>query len=234
MSTEAGAPPAAATLRPPGQRKYRPVRNLTNTQGSSFRNVFMISPGMELGPRKLTEFTGIEQKTIRGGYLRDPRVPADTAMIIRYRSLNARPAEESLAARSRIEYRRQTRQRERCTRAVLARDPDGYLLELIESPKPEAAIGVTVSNPEATRRFYEDLLGFRIHTPARFETKALKLLGLTHGEYRVSSALVAWDFDPSGIPPSSETNPWSAARAGSVPYSGPRRAAIPVPCTRPG
>jgi catechol 2,3-dioxygenase-like lactoylglutathione lyase family enzyme len=76
------------------------------------------------------------------------------------------------------------------TRAAVARDPDGYLLELIESPKVGAAIGVTVANLEATRRFYEDLLGFKITSPAKFESKALKLVGLTQGEYRVSSALV--------------------------------------------
>jgi len=63
------------------------------------------------------------------------------------------------------------------TRAVVARDPDGYLLELIESPKAGAAIGVTVAILEATRRFYEGLLGFKITSPATFESKALESLG---------------------------------------------------------
>jgi predicted enzyme related to lactoylglutathione lyase len=75
-------------------------------------------------------------------------------------------------------------------RAIIARDPEGYLLELIESEPAESSVGITVASLENTRRFYEGLLGFKITSPAKYENEDLKLMGLTKGEYRVSSALV--------------------------------------------
>jgi catechol 2,3-dioxygenase-like lactoylglutathione lyase family enzyme len=181
MTTESGA--AATALRRPAKGAAG-LWNLTNTQGSSFRNVFMKLPGVELG-HELTEFTGIEQKAIRA----DLWDPGASVLILNVGNLDA-ALDLLKKSGGQIVSMEGKPVRVGGTRAVLARDPDGFLLELIESSKPERAIGVTVANLEATRRFYEDLLGFKIHTPARFENKALKLLGLTQGEYRVSSALV--------------------------------------------
>ena len=160
------------------------IWDLTNTHGSRFRNVFMTIPGVPFG-HELSEFWDIEQKTIRAS-LWDP----GATMLI----LNVDRLDASLDALKKAGGEIASGEGKPVsldgTRAVMARDPDGYLLELIESPKPGAAIGVTVANIEQTRHFYEDLLGFKIKSPTRFENKALKLVGLSGGEYRVSSALI--------------------------------------------
>ncbi len=179
-------PGATATpLRPRAEGSSDPVVwDLTNTHGSRFRNVFMRIPGVNFG-HELSEFTGIEQKAVRA----NPWDPGATMLIMNVGNLDAsldslkKAGGEVLSSEGKpVSYGG--------TRAVIVRDPDGYLLELIESPKAAAAIGLTVGDIEATRRFYEDFLGFRIESPARFEDKALKLVGLTQGQYRVSSALV--------------------------------------------
>jgi predicted enzyme related to lactoylglutathione lyase len=177
-----------ATPRPPRLRSEASadpiVWDLTNTHGSRFRNVFMTVPRVSVG-HELSEFSGIEQKAIRAN-LWDP----GATMLI----LNVDHLDTSLDALKKAGGEIVSGEGKPVsldgTRAVIARDPDGYLLELIESPKPGAAIGVTVANVEQTRRFYEDFLGFKIQSPARFENKALKIVGLSGGEYRVSSALI--------------------------------------------
>jgi len=160
------------------------IWDLTNTHGSRFRNVFMTIPGVPFG-HELSEFSGIEQEAIRAN-LWDP----GATMLI----LNVDNVDASLDA-----VKKQGGEIVSAggkpvsldgTRAVIVRDPDGYPLELIESSKPGAAIGVTVAKLEPTRQFYQDLLGFKIQSPVRFENKALKLVGLSGGEYRVSSALI--------------------------------------------
>jgi len=177
-----------ATPRPPRPRSEASadpiIWDLTNTHGSRFRNEFMTIPGVYFG-HELSEFSGVEQRAIRAN-LWDP----GATMLI----LNVDHLEASLDALKKAGGEIVSAEGKPVsldgTRAVIARDPDGYLLELIESPKPGAAIGVTVAKVEQTHRFYEDLLGFKIQSPVRFENKALKLAGLSGGEYRVSSALI--------------------------------------------
>ncbi len=182
----AAVPEATVTpLRPRVQGSQDPiVWDLTNTHGSRFRNVFMRMPGGDFG-HELSEFSEIDQKNIRAN-LWDPGA---TMLILNVSNLDASLDALKKAGGEVVSVDGKP-VRYGSTRAAIARDPDGYLLELIESPQTGAAIGVAVANLENTRRFYEDLLGFKIQSPAGFENKAVKLVGLTQGEYRVSSALV--------------------------------------------
>src|SRR5581483_6914781 len=160
------------------------VWDLTNTHGSQFRNVFMRIPGVDFG-HELAEFTGIDGRAQRA-HLWDPGA---TMLILNVPDLDLTVDRLKKAGGEIVSLGGQP-VKLGATRAVIARDPDGFLLELIESPSAGAAIGVTVADLAATRRFYEDLLGFKIQSPAGFEDKAIKFIGLTRGEYRVSTALV--------------------------------------------
>jgi catechol 2,3-dioxygenase-like lactoylglutathione lyase family enzyme len=176
---------APSPPRPRAEASADPIIwDLTNTYGSHFRNAFMTIPGVHFG-HELSEFSGIEQKAIRAN-LWDPGA---TMLILNVDRLDASLDALKKAGGEIVSGEGKPVSLDG-TRAVIARDPDGYLLELIESPTPGAAIGVTVANVEQTRRFYEDLLGFKINSPTRFENQALKLVGLSGGEYRVSSALI--------------------------------------------
>ena len=178
-------PGATATpLRPRAEGSSDPlVWDLTNTHGSRFRNAFMKIPGVEFG-HELSEFSGIDQTTILANLWN----PGATMLILNVASIDS--ALEALMKAGGDIVSIGGSARIANTRAVIGRDPDGYLLELIESPHPGGAIGLSVTNLEKTRRFYEDLLGFKIQTPAKFESNRREFLGLRRGEYRVSSALV--------------------------------------------
>jgi len=193
LNMQMASSPFGAAITPAGAAQPRPraegsqdplVWDLTNTRGSRFRNVFMRIPGVDFG-HELSEFSEIDRRPIRAN-LWDP----GATMLI----LNVANLDETLdrlkKAGGQIVTTGSKPVKLHGTRAVIVRDPDGCLLELIESPAPGAAIGLTVANMENTRRFYEDLLGFKLQSPAGFENRAVKLAGLTRGEYRVSSALV--------------------------------------------
>ena len=179
-------PAATATpLRPRAQGASDPlIWDLTGTRGSTFRNAFMKLSGAEFG-HELSEFTGIEQKQVRA----NAWDPGATMSIFYVRDLD-RVLAGLKSAGAEIVTRGGAPVRVGQARALVARDPDGHLLEVIESATSGAAIGLTVADLDATRRFYEGLLGFTIETPARFESDARGLLGMETGEYRVSAALV--------------------------------------------
>ena len=180
------APAATATpLRPRAEGGSDPlIWDLTGTRGSTFRNAFMKFSGAEFG-HELSEFTGIEQKQVRANVWD----PGATMSIFYVRDID-RVLAALKSAGAEIVTRGGVPVRAGQARAVVARDLDGHLVEAIESATPGASIRLTVKDLETTRRFYEDLLGFTVETPARFEREARGLLGMQTGEYRVSAALV--------------------------------------------
>jgi catechol 2,3-dioxygenase-like lactoylglutathione lyase family enzyme len=178
-------PPTPPVLRPRAQGGADPlVWDLTGTKGSTFRNAFMHLSGVPFG-HELSEFTGIPQRTVRAH-------PWDSGATISI--FHVPDLDRVMAALARDGAEIVTAGRRPVTvggtRAVVARDPDGHLVEVVESPTVGAAIGLTVASLAATRRFYGDLLGFVFETPTRFETEGRALLGMTGGEYRVSAARV--------------------------------------------
>ena len=182
----AAAPAApAAPLRPRAEASSDPlVWDLTGTHGSRFRSAFMRLPGAAFG-HELSEFTGIDQRTVRANIWD----PGATMSIFHVRDID-RVVTALKEAGAEIITRGGAPVRVGGVRAVVARDPDGHLVQAVESATSGAAIGITVADLAATRRFYEDVLGFRLETPAGFEREARDLLGMTTGEYRVSAALV--------------------------------------------
>jgi len=57
-------------------------------------------------------------------------------------------------------------------RVVVVRDPDGYLIELMESPEPAASMGLAVRDIQETAKFYHEMLGFEVRGLAEFPSDA--------------------------------------------------------------
>ena len=87
-------------------------------------------------------------------------------------------------------------------RSIMVRDPDGYILEVIQAPAaadaPEGnvhsvAMGLTVENMEATHQFYRDMLGFELTGKPEFSSNPaiLDMVGAPAGaEFRQMAGVV--------------------------------------------
>jgi catechol 2,3-dioxygenase-like lactoylglutathione lyase family enzyme len=171
------------------------VRELTNTAGSRFRTVFMRASNTPFG-LELSEFFDIPRRT-RAANPWDPG-----ASMLRF---DVRDLDEIL---TRLDYaeapivtlggRPLTT---RFGRAILIRDPDGYLIELVQAAPgaiASAAAGeivrtsivITVSDTDAALAFYEDLLGFEIGPTDRIENEDIRLYGLAGGALLRTAATI--------------------------------------------
>jgi len=81
----------------------------------------------------------------------------------------------------------------RDARMVVARDPDGYLIELDERPEPGASMALAVRDIQETAKFYREMLGFEVRGLAEFQsdTGLSDVLDLPSGaSYRMMTAVV--------------------------------------------
>jgi catechol 2,3-dioxygenase-like lactoylglutathione lyase family enzyme len=195
-------PGATATpLRPRAEGASDPlIWDLTGTYGSKFRNAFMKLPGADFG-HELSEFTGIEASQVRADFWQ----PGASMSIFYVTNFDATLAALKKAGGELVTHDGAPIKRAN-VRMLVARDLDGHLVEIIESTKAGAAVGLSVADLKATRRFYEDLLGFKIETPAGYTKNASGLYGMDRGEYRVSTTVVPGTsirlefYDFKGVP----------------------------------
>jgi len=87
-------------------------------------------------------------------------------------------------------------------RGMLIRDPDGYVIEVVESKPAEgvkadgnvfgASMGLTVADMESTKKFYNGLLGFDLKGDLEFSSNPaiLDLTGAPHAKNREMTAIV--------------------------------------------
>jgi len=87
-------------------------------------------------------------------------------------------------------------------RSMLIRDPDGYVVEVVESAPPAgvtaagnvygASMGLTVADMESTKKFYHDLLGFDLKGNMEFASNPaiLDLTGAPLAKNREMTAVV--------------------------------------------
>jgi catechol 2,3-dioxygenase-like lactoylglutathione lyase family enzyme len=162
------------------------VWDLTDTKGSRFRTVFMAATNTPFG-LELSEFFDIPRGT------RQPNAwdPGAATLIFTVRDLDGVLA--SVRARGdAIVTIGGAPIVTPAGRAVLVRDPDGCLIELVQAsaaelasaapgPVVRTAIGVTVASTAAARRFYEGLLGFKVRGERRATDVELRLHGLAGG-----------------------------------------------------
>jgi predicted enzyme related to lactoylglutathione lyase len=185
-----GAPTAAPPepIRPAAQAGSDPlVWDLTNTRGSRFRTVFMRAPNTPFG-LELSEFFDIA----RGDRAANPWDPGASALIFSVRELDAVTGRLKARGAPVVTLGGSTLETP-SGRAVLIRDPDGYLIEVKQAPAAAVSqatapgdviatsIGITVASRDRAREFYEKLLGFTVNGTRTASATELRLHGLAGG-----------------------------------------------------
>ena len=235
----AGTPPEP--IRPAAQAGSDPlVWDLTNTHGSRFRTVFMRAPNTPFG-LELSEFFDIA----RGDRAANPWDPGASALIFSVRDLDA-VAGRLKARGAPVVTLGGAALTTPSGRAVLVRDPDGYLIEARQAPPAavskatapgdviETSIGITVASRERAREFYEKLLGFTIKGTRTASAAELRLHGLAGGTLTetamsIPGTAVTVVLSEFALPAGTTTT----GQAVRLAASGRRLAAIPARGERP-
>lgn len=192
------------------------VPALTNSPGASLRLAVLHPPNAGFG-FELTEFSGVD---------RHPGQPKHTDPGAALIALRVKDMEPVLAAVKKGNVPVITTSGAPVTiatpngkiRSMLIRDPDGYVIEVVESTPAAgvkadgnvfgASMGLTVADMESTKRFYHDLLGFDLKGKMEFSSDPaiLDLTGATHAKNRElvanvpgTNALMAF-YEYQGIP----------------------------------
>jgi catechol 2,3-dioxygenase-like lactoylglutathione lyase family enzyme len=186
--------PAPRPLLSPG------VPALTNSPGVKLRLATLHFPNTVFG-FELTEFSNIDRKPGQ------PRHTDPGAALI---ALRVKDMEPVLAAVKKMSTPIITTSGAPVTietpngkiRSMLIRDPDGYVVEVVESKPAEgvkadgnvfaASMGLTVADMESTKKFYHDLLGFDLKGNMEFSSNPaiLDLTGAPHAKNREMTAIV--------------------------------------------
>jgi predicted enzyme related to lactoylglutathione lyase len=167
---------APEPIRPAAQAGSDPlVWDLTNTQGSRFRTVFMRAPNTPFG-LELSEFFDIP----RSDRAPNPWDPGASTLIFSVRSLDDVVGRLKTGGAPVVTLGG-TPVTTPDGRAVLVRDPDGCLIEVRQSEVVDTSIGITVASLGRAREFYETLLGFTVTRTRTASAAELRLRGLSGG-----------------------------------------------------
>jgi catechol 2,3-dioxygenase-like lactoylglutathione lyase family enzyme len=175
------------------------VPALTNSPGVSLRLAVLRLPNAGFG-FELTQFSGVE---------RHPGVPKHTdpgAALIAFRVKDMEPVLLAAAKRGNVPVittgglPAMIPTANGKVRGLLIRDPDGYVIEVVESKPGEgvqadgnvfgASMGLTVADMESTIKFWHDLLGFNLKGKMEFSSDPA-ILKLTGAEGARNRELVA-------------------------------------------
>jgi predicted enzyme related to lactoylglutathione lyase len=211
----AGAPPEA--IRPAAQAGSDPlVWDLTNTHGSRFRTVFMRAPNTPFG-LELSEFLDIA----RGERQANPWDPGASKLVFSVRDLDL-VLGRLRASGAPVVTLGGGALATTHGRALLVRDPDGYLIEVRQAPAAavskavmpgdiiETSIGLTVTQRGRSLAFYGTLLGFGVRRMRTATAAELRVNGLAGGRLTetiaqipgTATTLVLSEFAlPAGVTP---------------------------------
>ena len=173
-------------IRPVAQAGSDPlVWDLTGTHGSRFRTVFMRAPNTPFG-LELSEFVDIP----RGDRPANPWDPGASKIVFAVRDLDvivgrlrSRRAPVVTLGGAAIDTAQ--------GRAILVRDPDGYLVEARQASAAavsaakadgaviETSIWISVARLDRALAFYEGLLGFTVRSTRTADTAELRVNGVT-------------------------------------------------------
>jgi catechol 2,3-dioxygenase-like lactoylglutathione lyase family enzyme len=176
------------------------VPALTNSPGVSLRIAVLRLPNAGFG-FELTEFSGVDRHpgtpkhTDPGAALIALRVKDMTPVLAAVKKMNS-PIITTSGGPVTIETPNGK------IRSLLIRDPDGYVIEVVESKPAEgvkadgnvfgASMGLTVADMESMKKFYHDLLGFDLKGNMEFSSNPaiLDLTGAPHAKNREMTAVV--------------------------------------------
>jgi predicted enzyme related to lactoylglutathione lyase len=171
--------------------------DLTNTQGARFRNVFLRAPNTPFG-LELSEFIDIPRETRQA----NAWDPGASSLIFEVRDLNE-VLGRLAAAGAPIVTLGNAPVDTPAGRAMLVRDPDGYLIQLTQASPATIArarsagqivattIGITVSDTTKTLSFYRGLLGFDVRGTRIAAAAELRLNGLSAGRLTQTRTAIA-------------------------------------------
>ena len=192
----ADAPPER--IRPVSDADPDPlIWNLTNTEGSRFRNVFMGTPNVPFG-LELSEFFDIAREERPA----NPWDPGASRLIFHVRDLVAVLARLEGAEAPSVTTGDGPVDTP-AGRSILVRDPDGYLVQITQASPEEiaaaaapgqvvmATIGLTVADTDTALRFYQGLLGFDVRGTRPGTNTELALNGLVGGQLTQTSIAIA-------------------------------------------
>ena len=162
------------------------IWDLTDTKGSRARTVFMHAPNTQFG-LELSEFVDIPRETRAA----NPWDPGASRLIFRVRSIDAIVAKLEARGAPTLTVGAAP-VGTLAGRAVLVRDPVGYLVEASQATAAEIAraaagpivgtsIGLTVEDTHRSLELYRDLLGFNVRETRANDAAELALNGLTEG-----------------------------------------------------
>jgi catechol 2,3-dioxygenase-like lactoylglutathione lyase family enzyme len=157
------------------------VATLTNSPGAALRLAMLPLPGHGLN-LELTEFTNVERAPAEPSLV-DPGAPhmkvlvRDLAPVLAALDRRGAPIVTRSSAPVRVDTEHGT------VRAIFCRDPDGYLVEVIEVQDGTAGVnnvrgaimGLTVADLDESLRFWRDQLGFAFEKPSEFTSEAAML-----------------------------------------------------------
>lgn len=183
--------------RPPGAFPNPGVPSLVNAPGISLRLAMFRMPGAKF-ILELTHFSGVERRPAQPNEVD----PGAANLQLRVRDIDAVFAKIRKSGVPIITQSGAPVNIGGGLRSILVRDPDGYILEVMQAPNsPDApagtvyavAMGISVENMEATKKFYEEMLGFHLTGDMKFKSdKAIRdLVNAPEGaEYRQMNSVV--------------------------------------------
>ncbi len=176
-------------IRPASEARSDPlIWNLTDTEGSRFRNIFMHTDNTPFG-LELSEFFDIS----RNEKAPNPWDPGASRLIFHVRNLDTVLASLEAAEATVITSGGEALNTPDGL-SILVQDPDGYLIQITQASATEiagasspdqivsTAIGLTVADTAASLQFYQELLGFDVRGTRQGTSIELQLNGLSDGQ----------------------------------------------------
>ena len=184
-------------IRPAAEASSDPlVWDLTDTRGARFRTAFTRAPNTPFG-LELPEFFDIPRSTRAA----NPWDPGASMLLFDVRRFDAVLAKLK-ALRAPIVTLGGNPVDTAAGRAIVVRDPDGYLVQVTEASAAAMAratadaeivgtsIGIAVADTAASLDFYRGLLGFVVRETRHAASAELRLNGLAEGELVRTTTLI--------------------------------------------